>query len=190
MPLDPSQREQLLRTAVLAGDQQAWQTWYEECYDALYRYVLWRSAWRHDWADEVVQETWLVAVRRIRHFDPRRGLLLDWLRGIAGNVIRNQLRRRVAHESRVRSLDGEPAQPETASVGVETDQAQRIAAALAALPEHYEAVLRLKYVDSASVAEIAAQRDQSPKAVESLLVRARQMFRQKYEKPQNNGEAE
>ena len=37
-------------------------------------------------ADEVVQETWLVAVRRVRSFDPGQASFLAWLRGIAANV--------------------------------------------------------------------------------------------------------
>ena len=40
-------------------------------------------------ADDVVQETWLTAVRRIRAFDPERGPFAAWLRGIAANVLRN-----------------------------------------------------------------------------------------------------
>ena len=63
-----------------------------------------------------------------------------------------------------------------------TDKAERVAAALAALPDHYEAVLRLKYLDQLTVDAIAARRGDSPKAVESLLSRARQAFREIYEK--------
>ena len=56
-----------------------------------------------------------------------------------------------------------------------------MAAALAALPDHYETVLRAKYLDRQSVDAIAAARGDSPKAVESLLSRARQAFREAYE---------
>jgi RNA polymerase sigma-70 factor (ECF subfamily) len=41
-------------------------------------------------------------------------------------------------------------------------------------------VLRMKYLEGRSVADIAAERDDSPKAVESLLTRAREAFRQAY----------
>ncbi len=87
------QREELLRGAVLAGNEQAWRTWYDETFDDLYRYVRWRCGGRPDWADEIVQETWLTAVRRIRRFEPRQGTFLAWLRGIAANLLRNHLRR-------------------------------------------------------------------------------------------------
>ncbi|HEV2948152.1 MAG TPA: sigma factor [Gemmataceae bacterium] len=66
-------RERGLRSAVLAGDEQAWRAWYEESFAGLDAFVRWRCAGRQDWADDIVQETWLVAVRRIRSFDPQRG---------------------------------------------------------------------------------------------------------------------
>ena len=56
-----------------------------------------------------------------------------------------------------------------------------MAEALAALPDHYEAVLRAKYLDRQTVDEIAAGRGESAKAVESLLGRARQAFREAYD---------
>jgi RNA polymerase sigma-70 factor (ECF subfamily) len=61
------------------------------------------------------------------------------------------------------------------------DRAERVARAFAALPDHYEAVLRAKYFDRMTVDEIAAARSETPKAVESLLSRARQAFREAYE---------
>ena len=45
----------------------------------------------------------------------------------------------------------------------------------------YEAVLRAKYLDRQTVEEIAAARGETMKAVESLLSRARQAFREAYE---------
>src|SRR5258707_6822181 len=86
-------REQVLRRAVLAGDEAAWRSWYEGEYAGLYAYVLWRCAGLRDHADDLVQETWLTAVRRIRRFDPAQGSFAGWLRGIAGNVLSNHFRR-------------------------------------------------------------------------------------------------
>ena len=52
-----------------------------------------------------------------------------------------------------------------------------MATTLATLSERHEAVLRAKYLDGATVAEIAESWGQTEKAVESLLTRARQSFR-------------
>ena len=97
---DRVEQERLLRSAVLAGDQRAWQAWYDQSYGPLCRYVHWRSGGLEDLAEEVIQETWLVAVRRVRRFDPGRGSFLAWLRGIAANVLRNRLRARARTDRR------------------------------------------------------------------------------------------
>ena len=171
-------REQALRGAVLAGDEQIWRLWYEETYTGLYAYVLWRCGGLRDRADDVVQETWLTAVRQVRRFDPVQGSFAGWLRGIAANLLRNHFR----HERcrRTEALNGHLSAPDTERQ--RREQGERIAAALSRLPDHYEAVLRAKYVDELSVAEIAATSGDTPKAIESLLSRARQLFRDTYEK--------
>src|SRR5919201_5949979 len=115
-PSDRAWRERGLLDAVLAGDERAWRTWYEESFDGLYAYVLWRCAGLRDRADEVVQETWLTAVRRLRSFDPGQGSFAGWLRGIAANLLRNQLRR----ERRSR-----PPAPAPAANGAPEDDLER-----------------------------------------------------------------
>jgi RNA polymerase sigma-70 factor (ECF subfamily) len=152
-----------------------------ESFAGLEAYVLWRCAGLRDLADEVVQETWLTAVRRIRRFDPDQGSFAAWLNGIAVNVLRNSLRRRHRRGSVQPLANGRlttEAPPDAALERHET--AERIASALGELPERYEAVLRGKYFEQRSVEDLAAERGETPKAVESLLSRARQAFREAY----------
>src|SRR5205807_9855131 len=82
-----------LRRAVLAGDEQAWRAWYDEAFAGLSAYVRWRCGGLRDTADEIVQETWLTAVKRIRQFDPEHAAFHAWLRGIAANLLRNHFRK-------------------------------------------------------------------------------------------------
>ena len=186
---DRVHRDQLLRAAVLGGDERAWETWYEEAFDGLYAYVRWRCAGLKDRSDEVVQETWLTAVRRVRQFDPRQGTFSAWVRGIAQNVLRNHLRRHKAARRRFQSLDGDAVARQTEKDALECrDRAERIAFTLDALPERYEAVLQSKYLDGLSVAQIAHGTDQTVKAVESLLARAREKFREVHRKFEANGQ--
>ena len=173
-------RERGLRDAVLRGDEQAWCALYAAAFDGFRAYVHWHCGGLSDLADEVVQETWLVAVRRIRSFAPESGSFAGWLRGIAANVLRNHLRRYVYSNGWLRTNVSAATEPADAQVQ-RREEAERIARALAELPEHYEAVLRAKYLDGQSVVDIAAERGESPKAVESLLSRARRAFREVYE---------
>lgn len=175
-------RERALRSAVLAGDERAWQEWYHESFQGLYAYVAWRCAGLRDLTDEVVQDTWLVAVRRIRRFDPEAGSFKAWLRGIAANVLRNHLRRRRRAANHTLPLSGPYPAPDSAAQAIaERERAERIARALAGLPERYETVLRAKYLDQQTVAQIAAAQGETPKTIESLLTRARQAFREVYQ---------
>ena len=164
-------QEAAFRSAVLAGDQAAWEAWYHLEFAPLERYVLWRCGNLRDLADDVLQETWLTAIRRIRWFDPAAGRFHGWLCGIAGNVIRNllrQRRRRLPLEEAVGAVvsNSGPAEEEACP--------ERIASALAALPERYERVLRAKYLEQQSVAQIAESSGESLKAIESLLSRTAQ----------------
>jgi RNA polymerase sigma-70 factor, ECF subfamily len=178
-------REERLRRAVLRGDEIAWRTWYDESLATLVAYVVWRCGGRRDEADEIVQETWLVAVRNIRQFDPVQGSFAGWLRGVAANLIRNHLRRKAKARQMGEPLVDDPAAEPAGQAGRaaerQTEQVERIAAALDALPERYEAVLRAKYLDELPVEAIARQWNETSKAIESLLTRAREAFRRLYQ---------
>jgi RNA polymerase sigma-70 factor (ECF subfamily) len=177
-------REGALCRAVLAGDESAWRAWYEESFDALFAYVLWRCAGLRDVADEIVQETWLTAVRRVRRFDPAAGPFAAWLRGIAANQLRNRFRS-VRRWDALASIGFAPGAYEPADAeAMRRERAERVAAALSELSERHEAVLRAKYLEGRAVAEIAADWRESPKAVESLLTRAREAFRAAYGSPE------
>jgi RNA polymerase sigma-70 factor, ECF subfamily len=178
MMTDRVWRERGLRDAVAAGDDSAWRTWYEAEYAPLEAYVLWRCGSLRDLADDVLQETWLTAVRRVRHFDPEAGSFHGWLCGIAANVLRNHLRSRHRRSARQEPLNGEASHLDPAVV--DRERSERIATALATIPERYEAVLRMKYLDHRTVAEIAAEWGETEKGVESLLGRARAAFREAY----------
>ncbi len=174
-------RERGLKAAVLAGDEAAWRAWYDESFDRLYAYARWCCGGNRDRADDVVQETWLTAVRRIGEFDPDRGSFIGWLRGIAANVLRNQLRSDALRNGRRESLHESAVVRDEPDDDAADDRSTRIAAAFTALAPRYEAVLRAKYLDEQSVAEIAAAWNETPKAIESLLTRARQAFRDAFQ---------
>ncbi len=173
-------REIYLREAVLAGDAGAWRTWYDETYAGLEAYVQWRCARLHDLVEDVLQETWLTAVRSIGRFQPESGSFQAWVRGIAANVIGNQLRQRSRRQRLQQPLNAEPECRNGAASAAVRERSERIAQALAALPEQYEGVLRSKYLELQTVEQIAALRNETPKAIESLLTRARAAFRERF----------
>jgi len=176
----PPNPEPALRLAALAGDAGAWQSLYDSAFEAVAGYVRWRCGGLVDLNDDGIQQTWLTAARKLRAFDSTRGDFAGWVCGIAANVCRNLVRTRLRAAKRVRPLVTvpEPAMPESSP----DHDPEAVARALAELPERYELALRLKYLEGLSVAEMAARMGEPGKAVESLLTRARQAFRQSYER--------
>jgi RNA polymerase sigma-70 factor (ECF subfamily) len=173
---DPAPDERILRDAVLRGDESAWRILCERYFDAIFAYVHWRSRLPPERAEEIVQECWMIAVRAIRKYDPARCTFGTWMRAIANNVLRNEMRRsgREAH------VAWDQAGAEPVAKAEPSEPAESVAAVLRTLPEDYRAVLTAKYCDGLAVTEIAAVSGRTPKAVESLLTRARDAFRREW----------
>jgi RNA polymerase sigma-70 factor (ECF subfamily) len=81
---------------------------------------------------------------------------------------------------RLQPIVGDWPAPDAAGTA-ERERSEQIALALAELSPRYEQVLRAKYLDGLSVQVIAEQSGETPKAIESLLTRARQAFREAYQ---------
>jgi RNA polymerase sigma-70 factor (ECF subfamily) len=133
-------------------------------------------------AEEIHQETWLAALAGIDAFDVKRGELRAWIFGIARRKVALYFRRRAG----VRDEAGDGGQiaaaidhgtilPDDLLGAVERNDAVR--AALAALGADARGALVAKYVDGQSVQEVAQRLGRTPKAVESLLSRARARMR-------------
>lgn len=169
--------EALLRRAVLAGDEGAWRILFDRHYAALHGYIRRRCA-DTGRADDVLQEVWMTAVRRIDAFDPEKGAFGAWLTGIADRTLRNSRRWWRRRDTAEITIDADHAAGGNGAIDVR----DLVAVVMAALPERYQAVLTAKYHEQQTVAEIARRWQESEKTVESLLTRARQAFRTEYRK--------
>lgn len=171
--------ESVLRDAACRGDAVAWRALFDSAAESVSGYVRWRCGGRHDLADEAIQETWLSAAKSLSRFDPAKGAFAGWICGIAGNVILNRLRDWKRNAGRVQRLIEQV--PSRNGVP-DRETALRVTQTLAVLPERFERALRAKYLDGLSVSKMAEDWKETPKAVESLLTRARQAFREQYDR--------
>jgi len=171
---DPAADERILRDAVVRGDEGAWRILWDRYFDSIHAYVHWKLRQSPERVEELVQESWMIAVRSIRKFDASRCTFGTWLRGIANNVLRNELRKQ--ERGPIGPLDDDAAIP-SPSGPRSTEANETVSAVLRMLPEDYRDVLKAKYFDGLAVVEIAAASGRSVKAVESLLTRARDAFR-------------
>ncbi len=163
-------------------DQQAWGDAYDKYVTSTYAFIAHLVAGDRALAEELHQEAWLTAMSAIDQFAPERGEYRAWLFGIAKRRVAMHFRRskgrsemQLYEETDEVSSSGNDLLPDDVIEDVE--RADAVRAALAELDETARDVLVNKYVDSMSVAEIAERVGKSPKAVESMLTRARTRLR-------------
>lgn len=126
-------------------------------------------------AEDLTQEAFLRAHRRLETFDAERSFL-PWMRKVAANLCLNHLRsRKAAHleldEERDAAPVDAPSNPEAARLRAE--RAQAVRAALLDLPPHYRAVVELRHFQELSYAEISEALGIPLSDVKSHLFRAR-----------------
>jgi len=185
---DLIERDQRLVVRLLDGEEAAFQELFDGHFPSLYRFALRRVAGDHGMAEDAVQSTLLRAVEKLETYRGEAPLL-SWLYTICRREAYALLRRGGrGHEStlaedspEVRAvIDSLPASlasgPEAKLL--DRDLKRLVEATLDALPPHYGDALDWKYLEGASVREIADRLGIGPKAAESLLTRARGAFRQ------------
>jgi RNA polymerase sigma-70 factor (ECF subfamily) len=165
--------DSLVRAA--AGDAQAVRLLLDTAGPVVYGYVVARVGGRRSVADDLVQDTFLEAMRSAHTF---RGdsLVTTWLCAIA----RRRIARHFEAERRHAVADGElardatPGRPGAVDDEVAVvDQRDEVVRALGRLPVLHRQVLVRKYLDDCPVAEIAAELGRTTVQVQSLLQRAR-----------------
>jgi RNA polymerase sigma-70 factor (ECF subfamily) len=177
-----------------SGDSKAREEFYNIYRNRLYALILKQVDGDQALAEDLVQETFLAALSSLDKF---RGdsQLYTWLRSIAFHKI-NDFYRRQAREpkpqesppdfdamKRLEQTGGDEPAPFTVMESEEIHQS--VHQALEGLPQDYQEVLVLKYLEEMPVLEISQVMGRSPKSVEGLLSRARKAMRDNL--AENNG---
>lgn len=178
------------RRRALAGEADAVRLLVDDMLPPLYHFCLYRVGKDRHRCEEVVQETLTRALRDLSRYEPARagGNIFPWLTGLARNEISRVLgqdRRVVSLEELWQRVDGEllafyerlEAEPLADDVLVREETREMVNATMSQLPVQYSRALQAKYVDGASVRDLASLWRTTEKAIESLLSRARKAFR-------------
>jgi RNA polymerase sigma-70 factor (ECF subfamily) len=174
--------------AAQRGDRAAIARFYNAHVDGLYAFVFYRVGRDAALAEDVVQETFALALARRGDYDPARGSVGSWLTVMSRNVIRDHLR---AHrrgddlQQAWERIDATLAQtfaamaerPLPGEVLERAETRDLVHMAVAHLPEQYRTALTRKYVDGESLETLASELGISVDACKSLLARARRAFR-------------
>jgi RNA polymerase sigma-70 factor, ECF subfamily len=162
----------------LVQDPVAFRHWYDMVLPRVYRYLLARAG--DTWlAEELTQQTFVEAVRQRRSFDGRSDVV-TWLCAIGRHKLVDHYRQTDREAARHQRLSALRAEQDPL---VSTHERDAIWQALAVLPDEQRLALIFRYLDQMTVRDIAKQLDRTEKAVESLLSRARDGFRQAYGGP-------
>jgi RNA polymerase sigma-70 factor (ECF subfamily) len=142
---------------------------------SLHRYLVRLTGSAAD-ADELAQETFLRLWQRAGSYRPGTVKPTTWLHRIAHNLAVDELRRRRPSGPELLEPEAdETADPEALAASRET--AQRLAAALDALPAGQRSALLLCQVQGFSNRDAAAILGVTVRSVESLVARARRTLR-------------
>jgi len=174
--------------AAQGGDQGAIARFYDAHVDGLYTFVFYRVGRDAALAEDVVQETFALALARRADHDPARGSVGAWLTVLSRNVIRDHLRahrRGDAIAATWERIDVTLAQtfaamaerPLPGEVLERAETRDLVHIAITNLPEQYRSALTRKYVDGESLETLARDLGISIDAAKSLLARARRAFR-------------
>lgn len=106
-------------------------------------------------SEECVQDVFVALWRRSADFDPTRAKLTTWLFVVARNRAIDLGRQKARRPELRDDLEPAGAAPDPSDLAASADEAQRVAEAMAELPEEQFAVLRLAYFDGLSHTEIA-----------------------------------
>jgi len=166
------------------GEPEAAVALYDAYFDRIYALVFNQVARNREAAQDIVQETFLAALKSAGKFDGR-SKAYTWLYSIATKKVADFYRRkkRVAkhHVESVNGtleLDQLSDSKQSAPGTVESDEeSHAVQQALSGLTLRYRQVLILKYVEEMPVLEISRIMGRSPKSIEGLLTRARKELR-------------
>lgn len=172
---------------MLAGDERAFERFFDEYFCRLYRFALVRLADDPEAAREVAQMTLTKAIQKLDTYRAE-SQLFTWLCAICRNQTTDWLRKRRRMDEHVILAEDLPdvraavesfAAPTSNSPEQQYQRMQSlrlVQVALDQLPAHYGDVLEWKYIEGESVREIARRLAVGREAAQSTLARARRAF--------------
>ena len=177
----PSDSNADLQKRLHDGDRTVVGELYEIYFDRLYSLVFNQVDRNRDIAEDIVQETFLAALKSAKGFRGQSSIY-TWLCSIAYHKIADHYRRQSRERKHMVSgidvdmmdVADNPSNKSHPESSIESAEMRQVVnQALGKLPFDYRQVLILKYVEEMSVLEISQIMKRSPKAIEGLLTRSR-----------------
>ena len=180
-----------LAKRLLAGNERAFDQFFDENFSRLYRFALTRLSGEEDVAMEVVQMALSRALKKI-HSYRGEAALFTWLCMICRNEIADWTTKNAGYRKHIVLTEDYPdiraavdsfTAPDSDDPRLRYQRyeaARLIQVALDRLPPNYGNALEWKYIEGFSVRDIAQRMNISSAAAQSTLARARRAFQEIY----------
>jgi RNA polymerase sigma factor (sigma-70 family) len=179
--------ERELVALILRRDRKATARFVAAYADGVYAYVRHRLAPRGDVVEDVVQEIFLAAFSGLSRFSGPS--LKAWLHGIARHKVEDFYRRSLREPMPLVDDEDENVVADSRPLVDETIDRKRMVErtrdVLKRLPEPNSVALLWRYWENRSAREMAEATGKTEKAIERLLARARERFRQLWDEVQS-----
>jgi len=166
------------------GDTQAFGEIYDTLVKPVYRYVFYRVD--QDVAEDITEETFLKVWQNLKKYKKGKNPFSSWVFRIAHNLVCDHYRQHQA----VDEIDDQVADPNDFADPVRLTNIKlnqvKLRSAIVKLPENYQQVITLKYINELENSEIATVLDKSEGAVRTLQSRALAQLRTILEKKQED----
>lgn len=189
--VENTQSDAWIARSIAKGDKDAWDRFFDRYFRWTYRFAYYHLKENHTDAEDLCSDILLAVAQSIKGYDPSKGSLDVWLRALAKYRLAHFCRRKRYEICMVAdSINSQVDEPldicgDPARNAGTVDLVNRV---MASLPERQSGILREKYVDGYSVKELAGLHETSPKAIESLLSRARSAFRSTFNTLRNHAQ--
>jgi RNA polymerase sigma-70 factor, ECF subfamily len=163
---------------VQAGDRDAFAVLVHRHIDSLYSYAM-RLTHTPANAEDLVQDTWLSAWQHAARYQAKKAKLTTWLHTILYNKFVDTMRKQPP-KNNIDDIDM-PDQPDAQEPPFLSDEnLARLHTLINTLPLNQRSAVVLSHLQGFSNSEVAEIMGASVRAIESLLVRARQSLKNQY----------
>jgi RNA polymerase sigma-70 factor, ECF subfamily len=162
--------------ATLAGDTESYAA-VVRAFDDELRAFLARRCPNATVIDELCQDTFVIAYQRLAGFSADKGSFPGWLKGIARNLLLQQVEARERDTDRLRRLERFEIARARELMATDDSQLTKLRGCLGKLPPAYRDLLDRRYRDELPVSDLATALQRTASWVTTTLQRARDALR-------------
>ncbi len=157
----------------MAGDFDAFAALYSLHLNAIYRYIYFRTGDRQD-AEDLTEQVFLKAWEALSNYKPVGRRFINWLYRISHNIVVDHHRRSklIVDEAINEASLRDDVQEMALEKVIQAEENATLATAIAKLPEEYQQIIILRFIEGLGYAEVARILEKSEVACRGIQYRA------------------